>query len=212
MAKLLNGINGPISGKVGAVVGYTWKGKAVIRSLPKKRTRPLSPLQLQQHAKFALINKFLNPLLSLLNLTFSTVAVQMSGFSKAFSYNVKNAISGTHQALTINYSMVLLGRGDLPNAASPSAQSLNNGELVFNWTDNTATGQARANDKLYVAVYCEEVNNWISRVTETTRNDGTFTLKLDLFKGKPVQTYIGFITADGKDVSDSAYTGPVNIL
>ncbi len=212
MAKLLNGINGPISGKVGAVVGYTWKGKAVIRSLPKKRTGPLSPLQLQQHAKFALMNKFLNPLLTLLNTTFSPVAVQMSGFSKAFSFNVKNAITGTHPTLHINYPMVLLGRGDLPNAASPAAMSVNEGELVLNWSDNTGTGQARASDKLYVAVFCEEYNNWIARVTETIRSAGTFTLNLDLFKGKPAQTYFGFITADGKDVSDSVYTGEVHIL
>jgi Family of unknown function (DUF6266) len=212
MAILLSGINGPFSGKVGTVVGYTWKGKAVIRSLPKKRTRPLSPLQLQQHAKFSLMNKFLNPLLSLLNVTYNPVAVQMTGFSKAFSYNVKNAFAASQTGLAINYPMVLLGRGDLPNASSPSAQSLNSGELVFNWTDNTGTGQARATDKLYIAAYCEELNNWIASKTETTRSAGTFTLKLGLFKGKPVQTYIGFITADGKDVSDSAYTGPVNIL
>ena len=212
MAKLLNGINGPISGKVGAVVGYTWKGKAVIRSLPKKRTRPLSPLQLQQHAKFALMNKFLNPLLSLLNITFSPVAVQMSGFSKAFSFNVKNAITGTYPALTINYPMVLLGRGDLPNAASPSALSLHEGELILTWVDNSGTGQSRATDKLYMAAYCEEYNSWIANVIETTRSAGTYSLKLDLFKGKPVQTYFGFITADGKDVSDSVYTGEVQIL
>jgi hypothetical protein len=212
MGKLISGINGPFSGKVGTAVGYMWKGKAVIRSLPSKRRGPLSPLQLQQHAKFALMNKFLNRLLRLLNITFNPVAVQMTGFNKAFSYNVKNAITGTYPDLVINYPMVLLGRGDLPNATLPSAASISEGELVFNWTDNTGTGQARETDKLYVAAYCEERNNWKSSVTETTRNAGTFTLKVDLFKGKPVQTYLGFITSDGKDVSDSAYTGEVQIL
>ena len=64
----------------------------------------------------------------------------------------------------------------------------------------------------YMAAYCEEYNSWIANVIETTRSAGTYSLKLDLFKGKPVQTYIGFITADGKDVSDSVYTGEVQIL
>jgi hypothetical protein len=31
------------------------------------------------------------------------------------------------------------------------------------------------------------------------------------FEGKPLQTYIGFMAADGTDASDSVYTGIVNM-
>jgi hypothetical protein len=37
MGRLVNGINGAIEGKVGTVVGATWKGIPYIRARPKRR-------------------------------------------------------------------------------------------------------------------------------------------------------------------------------
>jgi Family of unknown function (DUF6266) len=211
MAKLLNGINGPFSGKVGAVVGYLWKGKAVMRGLPRKRSGGPSPAQIQQHAKFALMHKFLRHLLSFLNVTYSSVAVQMTGFSKAFSYNVKNAITGTYPDLKIDYPMVLVGRGDLPNVKLPVTIISSEGKLIFSWTDNSGKGKANAFDKAFVAVYCEETGNWKDELNLTTRSSGTCSIDVKKFIGKEVQTYIGFITEDGKDVTDSLYTGMIKL-
>ncbi len=211
MGKLLNGINGPFSGKVGTVVGTTWRGIPVIRSKPTQRKGGFSALELQQRAKFSLMNKFLRPLNTLLNQTFETVAVQMTGFNKAFSYNVKNAITGLHPQLAVDYPMVLLGRGDLPNAALPSAASSLEGRLDFKWTDNSGKGKAIATDKAFVAAYNEELNKWKYSLDAAARNAGSCALDTTEFKGKAVHTYIGFISADGKDVTDSLYTGLVNL-
>lgn len=211
MGKLLNGINGPFSGKVGTVVGTTWRGIPVIRSRPTRRKTGFSPLELQQQAKFSLMNKFLRPLNALLNETFKQVAVQMTGFNKAFSYNVKNAITGLHPDLAVDYTMVLLGRGDLPNAASPSAASSLEGKLDFKWTDNSGKGKALASDKAFVAAYNEELNKWKYSLDAAARRAGSCALDATEFKGKAVHTYIGFISADGKDVTDSLYTGLVNL-
>ena len=89
MAKLSQGINGPFSGKVGAVVGYTWKGIPVMRGRPSTRTKPFTPKELNQQAKFRIMNKFLRPATDLLNVTLAHLAVRMSAFNKAFSYNIK---------------------------------------------------------------------------------------------------------------------------
>ena len=61
MGKLLQGINGPFSGKVGTVVGYMWNDVAVIRVQTSKRTKPFSDKELNQQARFALMNQFLIP-------------------------------------------------------------------------------------------------------------------------------------------------------
>ncbi|MEJ0081356.1 MAG: DUF6266 family protein [Puia sp.] len=116
MAKFSQGINGPFYGKVGAVVGYTWKGIPVMRGLPKSRTKPFTPKELNQQAKFRLMNGFLTPLNDLFNVTFAHLAVQMSAYNKAFSYNIKNATTGFGPDLAIDYNMVLISRGDLPRA------------------------------------------------------------------------------------------------
>ncbi len=211
MGKFRQGINGPFSGKVGAVVGSTWMGMPVMRSRPSPRTKPFSPRELQQQAKFAMLSKFLRPLIPLLNQTFRPVAVRMTGFNKAFSYNVKNTITGVHPSLAIDYSMVLLGRGDLPQAVSPAATSPIAGKLDFTWTDNSGKGRTLPTDKAFAAAYNEEMDRWIYGMNLADRSAGTCSLDLKVFIGKPVHTYMGFISADGKDVSDSVYTGLVSV-
>ncbi len=114
MGKLLQGINGPFSGKVGPVVGYMLGNQAVMRSLPGRSKRPLTPKQIHQRKKFALMNDFLGQLQSLLNLTFANVAINMTGSNKAFSYNVMNAIRGFYPDISIDYKMVLLAGATCP--------------------------------------------------------------------------------------------------
>jgi hypothetical protein len=211
MAKLSQGVNGPFFGKVGAVVGYTWKGIPVMRGLPSPRKKPFTPKELNQQAKFRLMNKFLKPAQGLLNVTFSHLAVQMSPFNKAFSYNIKNAIAGFHPDLAIDYGMALISRGDLPKVESPVVTTPSPGLIQFAWTDNSGKGKAKGDDKAFVAVYEEESGSWEYRLDIATRSQGKCEMAIMNFPDKPVQTFIGFISTDGKDASDSFYTGLANV-
>jgi Family of unknown function (DUF6266) len=212
MAKLYSGINGPFSGKVGTVVGYLYKGIPVMRGLPD-RTKPSTPNELNQQARFRLMNNFLTNLNDLLNVTFAHLAVRMTGRNKAFSYNLKNAITGVRPNLAIDYSMALLSRGDLPGAESPSVTSPSSAALEFSWTDNSGKGKAFGTDKVFVALYHPETGYWYDEMDLATRADGKCKLELqkENFAGKTVHVYMGFMAADGKDASDSVYLGAVNI-
>jgi len=212
MGTYVKGILGGFSGKVGTVVGSTWKGLTVMKSVPGPRKGNPTLLQLEQQARFTLMIKFLQPLTTLFNQTFSGSAVNMSGFNKAFSYNVLNGITGVYPAFTVNFPMLLISKGDLPNATAPAVTSPLAGQLAFKWTDNSGIGKARATDKAIVAVFCEELNHWIYNLDTAARNAGTYTLDALAFSGKPVQTFLGFISVDGQFVSNSLYTGVVNVL
>lgn len=212
MGTYKKGILGGFSGKVGTVVGSTWKGITVMKSLPGPRKGNPTLLQLEQQARFSLMIKFLQPLTSLFNQTFGNGVVSMSGFNKALSYNILNGITGVYPAFTVNYPMLLISRGDLPNATAPAVASTAAGKLVFSWTDNSGIGKARTTDKAIVAAYSEELQHWIFNLDTAARNAGTYTLDVQAFSGKPVQTFLGFISADGKFVSNSLFTGVVNIL
>ena len=63
MAKYIQGILGAFSGKVGPVVGSTWKGRQVMkgRPYPKKKVTP-STLQAMAQQRIRVISKFLRPL------------------------------------------------------------------------------------------------------------------------------------------------------
>ncbi len=59
MGKIKQGILGGFSGKVGPVIGTSWKGKAIIKARPLSHNDRNSVAQQEQRAKFSLVSKFL---------------------------------------------------------------------------------------------------------------------------------------------------------
>jgi hypothetical protein len=205
------GILGNFSGKVGTVVGSKWKGVWVMRGLTDAKRGKPNPAQQQQQAKFSLMVKFLQPLSSLVGQTYDISPAEMSGFNKALSDNIRNAITGAFPALAIDYSKVVLSKGALLNVNTVAATSAASGKLAFTWTDNSG-GTVLPTDTAFVAVYSADMNRWIFAQHAAPRNAGTYSLDVTAFSGKAVQTYIGFLSADGQSVSNSLYTGQVNVL
>jgi hypothetical protein len=213
MGTFEKGYLGGFSGKVGTAVGSTWKNLNVLRSRPpQKRRGTPSDLQLQRQAKFTLMTSFLLPLTDLTNQTYSKSAnAQMSGANKAFSVN-SEFVTGVYPAFVVDYPKILLSKGSLPNGTNPAAASTVAGKLTFSWVDNSGVNTALSSDLAYVAAYNEELNHWIFIQKAAQRSAATYILDVTPFSGKPVQTYIGFMSADRKKVSSSWYTGQVNIL
>jgi hypothetical protein len=145
-------------------------------------------------------------------MSFKNYAVKMTGFNNALSYNLKNAIIGIYQDYTIDYSKVLVSRGDLPNAQNPTVTAAANSLLNFAWVDNTGTGNAKATDLTILAVYCESTNQCLYVLGGTARSTGADALDASYFKGKVVETYIGFMSSDKREIASSAYTGQVTVL
>jgi hypothetical protein len=86
------------------------------------------------------------------------------------------------------------------------------GESGFTWTDNGDGINELSSDTAYVAVYNEQLKRWVQNQNIATRNAGTCSLDVPAFSGKPVQTYIGFMSADRKKVSRSLFAGLVNVI
>lgn len=211
MGRISKGILGGFSGTVGTVVGGTWKGITYMRSKASRRTRVATEAQLHQQAKFRLAIRFVQTLRALFAFSFKSVALRMTGFNSGVSYTLKNAITGTYPTYSLDYTKVLVCRGDLPNAGNPAAVAGAGGIITFTWTDNSGIGKAKPNDKAILVVYCPELNESIFTDRTAVRNTLTVTLDVSAFHGKLVETYIGFLSEDGKDVATSVYTGAVTV-
>ena len=209
MGKIVQGINGPFFGKVGSVVGYMWKGIPVMRAIPKKRTKPFSEKELNQQARFRIMNACLCNLKDHLNITFGHLAVGMAGYSKAFSYNVKNAIIGALPDMSVNYPLLLLSRGDVPSVEKIEFSSPLENVFQFNWTDNTGVGKALSTDRVFVALFNQKLGQWSSLLNCAMRSDGS--CRVEINNGwkstEQIHAWIGFLARDGKDASDSVYGG-----
>jgi uncharacterized protein DUF6266 len=212
MARISKGILGGFSGTVGNVVGGSWKGISYMRSQSTAKRNSFTPAQLQQQARFTLAIKFLQPMNALLEISFRKQAVHMTGINSALSFTLKNAVTGVYPAYTISYSLALVSRGDLPNAGAPTASATVAGQVGFAWTDNSGNGKAAASDKAILVVYCPALNQCIFTTAGPLRSAANAVLAVPAFSGQQVQTYIGFISADGRDIASSMFTGQLTVL
>jgi hypothetical protein len=206
MATFNNGILGGFSGKVGNVVGGKWKGIDYMRSRSGKRGNSSTPAQLAQQAKFKLAMQFLQPFTGLLSISFRDFAIEMTGINNAMRYLLANAVDGSYPAFSINYQNVLVSRGDLPNAGTPAATAAAT-TVTFTWTNNSGTGTANASDQAILVAYCADLKQVVWTLNAAQRVSETGALALADFGGLEVQTWIGFLSADGRRIASSRYTG-----
>jgi len=211
VATYRNGILGPFTGTVGSVVGTYWRGVPVIRSKSVRKRKGQSALQEQQRAKFKLMSVFLKPLKGLLNQTFKQSAVGITCTNKAFSTN-KNAITGTYPALTIDYPSIVLSKGRLPWGEPPKITSPESGKLLLTWNTGDGLDPDLTSGKAFIAGYQEEFNRWITGQFDIGGGVTSCMLSTEPFAGKAVQTYIGFISRNGKKTSESRYMGVVHVM
>jgi hypothetical protein len=212
MAILSGGIFGSLQGRIGPLVFYFQNGKNIVRRRPHRKKANAHPNLLAQRAKFSLCTRFLKPLRALLNQTYRTRGSRTQGYYKAFSYTIRNALSGSFPNFSIDYSRVGLSQGNLPNPITAACTSPVACKLAWRWSRKCEMALASTNDKAFVAVYCESLGQWIYNQDAASRNAGNVVLDASLFGGQPVHTWIGFVSADGKLVSESIYTGVVNVL
>jgi len=211
MASITKGILGGFSGTVGTVIGGSWKGINYMRSIAASYTNANTQAQQEQRAKFKLGISFATTLTGLFNLSFRNYAVKMSGYNNALSYLLKNAIVGNFPDYSIDYSQVLVSRGDLPNGMNPTAVSQPGSNTKFSWTNNSGVGRAKAGDKTILVLYCKNLKMAVYTTDTATRSEGEAVLNASILKGEVVQSFIGFISEDGKDIASSIYTGELTV-
>ncbi len=210
MATFDKGILGGFSGRVGPVVGSSWKGKDVMRSRPRRRQTESSVKQLDQQLRFSTGLGFLQPMTKLLEVTFKGYATDKTAFNSAFSYTLKNAIGGKTPDYFINYDKALISRGTLPNADAVAATATGK-TVYFTWVDNSGIGSASASDQAVVVVYCKALNTAICNWQGPLRSEGAAQVDVSRLAGQTVETWLAFISADGRSVADSIYTGSLDI-
>ncbi len=212
MGTINQGILGPFLGKVGSVVGSTWKGIAYMRGMPASVANPQTDAQLAQRQKWSVTMRFLQPLSEFLRVGFKAFAVKMTGINAAMQYNIKNALTGTYPNIAMDYPNALVSRGTLPSALNQVASSSVPGTVKFDWEDNSGEIGASALDKTLLVVYNPTQNQAVTVNQLAERGDGTQTVTVpDSFSGDLCECYMAFITADGLTVSNSAFAGAVTV-
>ena len=90
MGIIRQGILGGFSGKVANVVGSSWKGIAIVKSLPLSVANPRTAAQVGQREKMAACVEALKPILSeVIKPLNDRFAGQMSGYNYSLQESIK---------------------------------------------------------------------------------------------------------------------------
>lgn len=212
MGTIKQGILGGFSGKVGTVVGGSWKGISYMRSLAQNVKNPRTEAQMTQRSKFALTLAFLKPITNYVRVGFKPYASKQTAFNAAMSYIVANAISGEYPNHTLDFAKVLVSRGSLFPVENASAEA-DAGKITISWTDNSGISDALPTDVAMPLVFNPLKVEAVFSTSAAARADGMAEINLPAdWAGDNVEVYLGFVSADGKAIANSIYLGEKTLI
>ena len=211
MGTIKKGVLGGFSGKVGTVVGASWKGIDYIRSLPASVRNPRTEGQVTQRSRFLVTLEFLKAINSFIRVGYKTYAIKQSAYNAAMSYIVNNAVMGAYPDFEIDFPNVLVSRGSLKQAEGATATA-GAGSMSFAWTDNSGVSNALATDKAMLLVFNSVKGEAVFNTAAADRSAETADLPFPAgWSADTVEVYLGFISNDGLLVANSVYLGQQTI-
>lgn len=204
--------NNAVSGLVGTVVMYKWRGKTYMRAAPgpkSKRTVKAhrTPAQARSLARFGFASKMARRFADLFELSFEQEPGQL-GRAQAIRYMLRgNAIRGEAPNFEVDFSQLLVSKGPVRAATGVSGKRDKSGNLVVSWADNSNEVGAHHYDKALLVMFDEESEYVVFKKDCASRSSMKASWEIPR-SFKKVHTWITFTRDDGK-MADSVYCGRV---
>lgn len=214
MGKYKNGIGGPFSGKIGNVVGVTWRGIDVMRSLPEPSTKPATEKQLNQRYVFAMGNSWLQPLRALIWIGFQVFTGTKTPMNGAVSLLLKEAVTGeTRENYAIDFAKVILSRGELLISSIKKVWTPVDALLKIEWENPAASVFCKDDDRATFVVYNPQKVQFVTfqDVADRAAKEVGLQLPLD-FAGDAVHIWMHYVNVEGNAVSTTQYLGEIAVL
>lgn len=211
MAIAENGPGGNHRGKLGNAVYYMLNGRNVTRGIGVT-LKPPTELQLKHRMGTKLSSGLLSRLLDFLHTGFSVEALMAkdNAFNQAVKYNKKNIIKGSYPDLEIAYNQLLLSKGMLKPAQNCKVEPGASG-LQYSWDTNPEMPWPETTDQVMMLAYFPKQEKVFYTLFGNSRLSGTDVLEIPpSLQGEYMETYVSFIAANRKQLSDSIYTGNFN--
>ena len=208
MGRYQKGIMGGFNGKVGNIIGSTWRGINYMRSLSDRRNTRASEKQLQHRAKFAYAMEFLQPLFPVVNIGYRNHDARQLPVNAAMQQIMKQVVEGVAPDLSINYSKLRVAQGSLETARKETI-AIDGDEIAFTW--EAITQDAELYDDNYAILLGVGEGLYPSySVREFRRqNNGGVIALPDGESGTAVHCYLAFYHETNSGVSNSKYLGSV---
>ncbi|GGC20303.1 hypothetical protein GCM10011386_10260 [Parapedobacter defluvii] len=205
MATFKEGINGPFKGKVGSVIGSSWRKIHYMKGMRKvKRNKPKpSDKQAVQHHKFRLLNRFFMPIARVLDIGFRGHTSRATAKNVAFGYNYDHAFVEDGDQIKLNYPALKFSHGSLYTAGAEQASLIGEGIKVI-WDPKTYGVGGAMDDVGYAIAY--SVSSDLLLCQTALRHEGEVVIPFEeQIRGPEMHVWLFFADSRGKQVSRTEY-------
>lgn len=173
MGKIPQGILGGVSGKVGGVVGSSWKGINVIKTKPLSVSNPKTAGQVAQRSAFSeVVGVATDNLATICKPLWDRFASKQSGYN---AFVQKNLGKFTNHLPDYTKGFVISDGKMEATDLTLSEFTAATRELELSWLDDSGSGYKLADDELYLMFVDKTNGQVISIATGTQRNNESFT-------------------------------------
>lgn len=200
--------DGAFIGKLGTIVGCSWKGKHYVRRIPV-RTAPPTQRELENRFAFNLVNEWLKPIHDFVRLGFRNYSPTVFGINAASSVLHRTALNRDGMNSSIDPSLVQVSAGELelPDDLQLVQET---DSLMFSWDPGSGTNKG-SRDRIIILAYAPEIKWARQEFSATRRSTGTYALPLSGFPTGVYHVYVAFLGNDGCSQTGSRYMGSVSI-
>jgi hypothetical protein len=171
--------------------------------------QPNDPNQgtLPYHRKFDMVSEFVSCMTNVLSIS------DHLDFGSAYVWyhTIRSILANAfidYPAPGIKYENVLVSRGNLWNTQEGIAKADDSG-IIFTWSNDSGIRGAQKDDRCILVAYCEALSQCVFTCEGNSRGSGEAQLLVPDFRTQKVHTWLGFISADGKRIANSIYTGEI---
>ena len=196
------------TGKINDKVGYLLNGQWVERGIGKWKNPPTDKQKpnLEITGK---INNLLKPVMPYIRIGFREFVRNTTWHqhNAACSINRSNAINTESPNLEVDFTKAVFSQGDMPIVDEVNVKVVEEG-IAFSWNPDYLVDGMQLSDQVMLLAYCPEKEYAFYQLYGERRIAGKDVLKMQRYSTQvTIHTYLTFISADGKSITTSIYTG-----
>lgn len=216
MGKIKKGILGGFNGRVGNVIGASWKGIAYMRSEAQSIKDPKTQSQILQRTIFGVCSDWVSKNLALFNVGFQEQAVKKSAFNAAVKTNLLAEVftDGSRGEPLFQSDKCVFSKGSFPGFVSVSVSTTDPSNLVASFEISNFEGDYRFIDAYFLLIDDVDYSKPIVFATESFNESLQASVSLPKPTGESGSIYQMFAFVcdkDAKKVCDSMLVGSYEI-
>ncbi|WP_285009842.1 DUF6266 family protein [Pedobacter faecalis] len=209
MARLTQGVFGGATGVAGDYECYIRNGIPYLRAKRRKTKKPATEPVRATRGAMSVVNRFVDTMTDFVRVGFELTArgEPFSANNAAKSYQLLHAVTGVYPDLRIDYPKVRLTQGSLPMPSGLGAERTLQGVAFYWWPDPNAENVLKRSQTMLL-VYCQALNRSAFQIGGAPRYKSADLLEIPReFSGHALQVYIGFVSDNRQQISNSVWLG-----